>query len=134
MLVDTDVLIWFFRGWASAARILKESEPIQISAITHMELAQGARNRAELQQFRKAINQNGWRIRPVSESISDRAIVYIENFALSHGVEFADALIGATSIELGLTLLTANDRHFACLPGISLKVYRPGLNESNRTP
>ena len=49
----------------------------------------------------------------------------VENHALSHGMQLADALIAATAIETSLTLITANTRHYRFLPDISLRSYRP---------
>jgi len=60
----------------------------------------------------------------VTESVSYRATVLIENYALSHGMRLADALIAATAIDLGLTLITANTRHYDFLRGLSLRRYR----------
>ena len=125
MLADTDVLIWFLRGKHSARAMLEECASVQFSAVTYMELAQGARSQSELRLLRQTIRESGWRIEPVTESISFRAIAIIESHALSHGIRLADALIAATSVELGLTLITANVRHYRVLPGISLKRYRP---------
>ena len=125
MLADTDVLIWFLCGRHSAGAMLEECAPVQLSAVTYMELAQGARSQTELRLLRQTIRESGWRIEPVTESISFRAIAFIESHALSHGLRLADALIAATSIELGLTLITANVRHYRVLPGISLRRYRP---------
>lgn len=125
MLADTDVLIWFLRGRNSARATLEECAPVQLSAVTYMELAQGARSTAEIRLLRKTIRESGWRIEPLTESISFRAIAFIESHALSHGLRLADALIAATCVELGLTLITANVRHYQSLPGISLRRYRP---------
>jgi predicted nucleic acid-binding protein len=41
---------------------------------------------------------------PITPAISPRAADLIDALALSHGMRLADALIGATSIEHGLTL------------------------------
>ena len=125
MLADTDILIWFLRGSDSARVTLEECAPVQLSAVTYMELAQGARSQSELRLLRQTIGESGWRIEPVTESMSFRAIALIEGHALSHGLRLADALIAATSIELGLTLITANDRHYRFLPGVSLRRFRP---------
>lgn len=36
-------------------------------------------------------------------------------------IPFPDLLIGATALSLGFTLLTANPRHFAMIPGLSVR-------------
>lgn len=125
MLVDTDVLIWFFRGRPSAQAVIEDCPDIGLSAVTYMELVQGARNRKELRLLRRTIAVNVWQILPITETISHRATMCVENHALSHGMQLADALIAATAIETGLTLITANTRHYKFLPDISLLRYRP---------
>lgn len=125
MLVDTDVLIWFFRGRPSARAIIEDCPDIGLSAVTYMELVQGARNRKELRLLRRTIGVNIWQVFPITETISHRATMYVENHALSHGMQLADALIAATAIEAGLTLVTANTRHYRFLPDISMLRYRP---------
>ena len=125
MVADTDVLIWFLRGKSSAHELLEECAPIHLSAVTYMELAQGARSRNELRLLRQTIRESGWRIEPVTESMSFRAIALIESHALAHGLRLADALIAATALELGLTLITGNVRHYRVLPGISLRRFSP---------
>lgn len=125
MLADTDVLIWFFRGRRSARSALQKCAAVELSAITYMELAQGVRDGNELKILRRAVRENGWSILPVSESVSYRAMALIESYAVPRGLRVADALIAATSIEHGLTLMTANVRHYRRLPGISLRPYRP---------
>lgn len=39
-------------------------------------------------------------------------------------VPFGDLLIGATALSLGFSLLTANARHFAQIPGLSVVLFR----------
>ena len=52
VLFDTDVLIWCFRGSLRASRLVQEDSQRHISVVTWMELAQGARNKAELRSIR----------------------------------------------------------------------------------
>ena len=40
--------------------------------------------------------------------------------------DLADALIGATALELGDTLLTGNVRHYRPIEGLSLEAFAPG--------
>ena len=125
VLIDTDVLIWLFRGKPSAGRAIDKADSIVLSSITYMELVQGVRNKEEFNLLRKTIHNYQWEILPLSENISHRATVYIENYALSHGLQLADALIAASAVESGLSLLTANTKHYKIIPEIELKSYRP---------
>jgi predicted nucleic acid-binding protein len=125
MLIDTDVLIWLLRGRASANHLLQRLQSVTLSAITYMELVQGLRNKEEFRLLRQTIHEEEWDILPVDENISHRATVYIENYALSHGLLLADALIAASAVESGYTLVTANSRHYRMIPEIAVKTYRP---------
>ena len=125
VLIDTDVLIWLFRGQSSARKAIDKANSIAISAITYMELVQGMRNKEEFRLLRQTIHERQWDILPLTENISHRATVYIENYALSNGLQLADALIAASAIESGTALMTANTRHYKVIPEIDLKTYRP---------
>jgi hypothetical protein len=60
---------------------------------------------------------------PVSSPASQRAYQLMDSFFLGHGLLIADALIGATAVEDGLTLFTKNIRDFRPIP--HLAVVRP---------
>ena len=62
---------------------------------------------------------------PVTEAISYAAANYVEQYALSNSMEMADALIAATCMANGESLYTANAKHYKCLPGIEIQVFRP---------
>jgi predicted nucleic acid-binding protein len=125
VLIDTDVLIWLFRGQPSARKALEKADRIQLSTITYMELVQGMRNKEEFRLLRQTIHEHQWDILPLSENISHRATVFIENYALSHGMQLADALIAASAVETGAALMTANTKHYKVIPELDLKTYRP---------
>lgn len=125
VLVDTDVLIWNFRGNTRAADLLDESEMFYLSAVTYMELVQCVRNKNELQELRRAIHFWGTKIEPIDEQISSRATYLVETYSLSHGMQMADALIAATALSLGLPLVTANDKHYQMAEGLEIRVFRP---------
>ena len=125
MLVDTDVLIWNLRGNTAAASLLDDSPGFSLSAVTWMELAQGARDGAELRSLRQALHFWRAEIIHVDESISARAAFLVEQHTLSHSLQLADALIAATALETGLQLVTANDRHYRCIEGLEFKIFRP---------
>ena len=125
VLVDTDVLIWFLRGRESAREALEAHESVELSAVTYMELVQGVRSKEELRLLRLTIQRNGWRVLPLTENIGQRATVYLENHALSDGMRLADALIAASAVESGAVLLTGNERHYKCVPGLALDRFEP---------
>jgi predicted nucleic acid-binding protein len=125
MLIDTDVLIWLFRGRASARDAIEQLDSIQLSAITYMEMVQGMRNKEELRLFRRTIHDRQWKIIPLNENISHRATVYIENHALSHGLTMADSLIAASALESGFPLMSANVKHYRVITELTLLPYRP---------
>ena len=125
MLIDSDVLVWMTRGHAGAVHRLAQLLPWQLSAVTYIELAQGCRSKAELALIKKGLAMSQAHILPVTPSITERAMALVDSHALSHGLQLGDALIAATALEHGLTLLTGNRKHFAKLPGLSSEVFKP---------
>ncbi len=90
-----------------------------------MELVQGMRNKKELNNFRKALHVWDSEILYISEEISVKAMFFVEQHYLSHSIQLADALIGATAIAYGLPILTGNDKHYKILKDIQIKKFRP---------
>lgn len=123
MLVDTDVLIWYLRGHEGAARFLDGLPELSLSAVTYMELVQGCRNRQELARLKKDLSRRQAAILPVSEAISNRAAELVETHFLGDGLMLADALIAATAIEHGLSLVSANVKHFRPIQGLELVAF-----------
>ena len=123
-LVDTDVMIWYLRGNENAKELL-HSLNFCISSVTYMELLQGMRNKQELKLFQKMIKSWGIKVVFIDEEISAKALFYMEEYFLSHSMELADSLIGATCTRHGLTLVTANDKHYRVLKDLDIKIFRP---------
>lgn len=125
MIVDTDVLVWYLRGNVKAKGIVESSIPFSISVVTYMELIQGMRNREEFRLFYKKIKTWNTAIIHIDSEISSRAMFYIQEYALSHNMMLADALIAATAVQNGRKLLTANDRHYRFIPNLACKKFIP---------
>ncbi|ACF42525.1 type II toxin-antitoxin system VapC family toxin [Pelodictyon phaeoclathratiforme] len=125
MVIDSDVLIWYMRGNEKAYQLIENSYNFFISVITYMELVQGMRNKQELIKLRKALNAWNAQILYVSEEISAKAMFYVEQHFLSHSMQLADALIGATAIAHGLTVLTGNDKHYKVMKDFHIKKFVP---------
>jgi predicted nucleic acid-binding protein len=125
VLIDTDVLIWFHRGNEKALRLLDQEPEINIATQTALEFMQAAPSKARQEALRSFMSAAGISILPLSEAIGHRALVYIEQYSLAHGLRAGDALIAATAVESGQPLLTANDKHFRFIPSLKLKAFRP---------
>lgn len=125
MLIDTDVLIWYMKGNKKAYNTIENLENFFISVVTYMELVQGMRNKTELNMLRKALNAWNAKILYISEEISVKAMFFVEQHYLSHSIQLADSLIGATAIAYGLPILTGNDKHYKIFKNLQLKKFRP---------
>lgn len=103
-LFDTDIFIWVQRGNFQAASLIERTEKRYLSAQTYMELLQGARNKKQHQQIKSFLVALDFIILPLTENISHRACIYIEEYALSYGLQAGDAIIAATATENNLIL------------------------------
>lgn len=125
MMIDTDVLIWYMRGNEKALKTIERQNAFYISVVTYIELVQGMRNKNELNELRNALRNWNAKILYITEEISSKAMFYVERHYLSHTLQLADSLICATALVNGLTLLTANDRHYKMINELKLKIFRP---------
>lgn len=125
MIIDTDVIIWELRGNIKAQKIIHESIPFNISVVTYIELIQGMRDKKEMNSFIKQLAKWDVGILQIDNDISTRAMIFIEQYALSHSMELADSLIAATCINESELLLTANDKHYRHIPNIQIKKFIP---------
>jgi predicted nucleic acid-binding protein len=124
MLFDTDILIWFTRGHGGAAFEINKAERRCISVQTAMEFLQGSTSLAYLRARRSFLHDLDFEILPLTPNIGHRALVYIEEHALSGGLRSADALIAATAIENDLVMCTANAKHFKSVKELKLKIMK----------
>ena|ERR1035438_1624234 len=125
VLIDTDVLIWYMRGNEKAYELIENMSSFSISVVTYMELVQGMKNKKELKSLRQALNSWNAKLVYISEEISAKAMFMVEQHFLSHSIEIADALIGASAIACGLPVLTGNDKHYKVMGDIQIKKFLP---------
>jgi len=125
VLIDTDIIIWYMRGNQKAYEILNKNKGFIISVVTYMELVQGMRNKQELTLLRKALKIWETKIIYITEEISSKAMFYVEQHYLSHSVQLADALIGATAVAHGELLVTGNVKHYKIVKEINLTGFVP---------
>ena len=125
MLFDTDVLIWALCGSVQAANEIDDDENRAISSVTYMELMQGARNKREQALVKQYLHALNFVVLPITEAISHRATVFIEEYSLKSGLHLADALVFATACEHVLTLCSANQRHFRQIVSLQTRTFMP---------
>jgi hypothetical protein len=116
-LVDTDVLVDISKGNPDAADFV-DALPggLFISRVSAMELIIGARDKREQMIIEGFISQ--YQIKELSDSIGQEAYRYVKQYAKSHGLALADALIAATAIGNDLTLVSRNEKHFRPIRGL----------------
>jgi hypothetical protein len=127
VIIDTDVLIWYFRG-NQDARDFIAGVPYQkriISALCVMELIQGCADKSELKSVKEFVRLNFPKIIYPDEGISEKAILLLERYALADGLRTVDALIAASAVSHKATLATANYKHFKSIEGLHVVQFKP---------
>lgn len=119
LLVDTDVMIDLWRGYAPAGEWLRSlPEAPAISVITVLELLHGCRNRREQDAVEQLLQQMS--VVYLDEPSCARAVDYFRVFHLKQGLGILDALIAASAVSHGLVLCTFNEKHYRGLPDLQL--------------
>ncbi len=120
-LVDTNVIVDATRGSAAVADYLDSlGAGWSISMITCLELLAGTRTQRETADLDLVLS--GYCAIPPNEDIARRAYYLIKTYARSHGLDTLDALIAATAIEEGFTLVSKNRKHFQMIADLDLEV------------
>ena len=125
MLFDTDIFIWVQRGNLKAAHPIERTEERFLSAQTYMELLQSASTKKQHHDVKEFLAIFGFSVLQLTENIGHRACVYIEEYALSHGLRAGDAIVAATATENNLTMVTSNAKHFRSIKDLKVKVFTP---------
>ena len=125
VIFDTDIFIWVQRGHARAARLIEQEEERMLSVHSYMELLQSAKNKQQHEYTKSFLNDFGFSMLPLTENIGHRAAIYVEQYALSHGLRAGDAVIAATAAESNLVLCSSNAKHFKPIRDLKLKIFRP---------
>ena len=114
VLVDTDVLIDFLRGYGPAVSFVDDhSDRIVLSAIVVAELhagAKGAKGEAEQTVLDKLLSVV--RVVPLSGEIARLGGLYRRDYGPSHGTGLSDALVAATAFLENAALKTLNVKHY----------------------
>jgi predicted nucleic acid-binding protein len=118
ILLDTDVLVDFFRGYSKAVAFVNaNSSRIILSSIVVAELYAGVKGDAE-----QAIIENFvslFRVIPLGVEIAKAGGLYKRDYGRSHGVGLADAILAATAKVENVELKTLNIKHYPMIKGLS---------------
>jgi len=125
MLFDTDIFIWVRRGNEKAARVVNRSRQRYLSVFSYMELLQSAKDGEQLRRTKDFILAFDFLVLPLTENIGHRALIYLEQYTLSHGLRAGDAIIAATAAENNMILISGNAKHFRPIKELKLKVFKP---------
>jgi len=130
LIFDTDVLIDYLMGIEEAREFLLSfrKEGRFLTSISAMEIYRGARNKRELDVFRKFFREGFSEILHIDEEASKLSLELIETYTLSHGLTLPDALIASIARSKDVLLITGNLKHFGFIQGlkVSLPDYRKG--------
>jgi predicted nucleic acid-binding protein len=125
MIYDTDILIWVQRGSEKAAKLIEKDEEKYLSIQSYMELLQGAKNKIHHKYVKDFISEFEFSILALTENIGHRALIYVEEHALSSNMRSGDAIISATAVENNMTLVSSNVKHFKVVKELQLKAFKP---------
>lgn len=116
-LLDTDVLIDFLRGYdKSVDFITANSHKIILSSIVVAEMYAGVKGASELTALDNFVSL--FTVIPVTSEIARTGGLFKRDFAKSHGIGLADAIIAATCESEDAALKTLNIKHYPMIKGL----------------
>ena len=111
IVVDTDVLIDFFRGYPAAVDFINRPSTVAtISSVTITELYSGVKSdkeAADIKSFLETIE-----IINVDKAIARDGGLIRKQYSRSHGTAIIDSIIAATSLIFRRPLATLNQKHY----------------------
>ena len=117
ILLDTDVLVDFLRGHSKAVAFVKaQSDRIILSSIVIAELYAGVKGNAEQVALEDFISL--FHVVTVDTEIAKAGGIYKRDYAKSHGVGLADAILAATAEAENAELKNLNTKHYPMFKGL----------------
>jgi len=126
ILIDTGVMVDFLRGYSTAVALIQtHSTRIILSSIVAAELYAGVKGNGELNKLDSLISL--FRVVPVSPELARAGGLYKRDYAKSHGVTLADAIIAATAKAETADLKTLNTKHYPMIKGLKPAYTKTGI-------
>jgi predicted nucleic acid-binding protein len=111
ILLDTDILVDFLRGYSKAMEFVNaHSARIILSSIVVAELYAGVKGEHEQTALDNFLSI--FRIIPLDLEIAKASGLYKRDYGKSHGVGLADAILAATAQAENAELKTLNTKHY----------------------
>ncbi len=118
-IFDSSILIDCLRGRADAIAFLANQSAAGRSR-THLlvaaELLTGARDKNEQNLIDSFLQSFDLAVPDEADGLA--ALDLYRQFRLSHGVDWPDCQIAATTLRLGVEVFTQNVKHFIAFPGL----------------
>jgi predicted nucleic acid-binding protein len=119
MLVDTDILIDYLRGYSDAVSFLEKNvDKVSVSAVSVAELYQGVREGEERTALRSMTS--AFTLLALTDEIAEIAGLYKRDYGEQIGCGLADCMIAATANFHDLELVTRNEKHFKMLKSVTV--------------
>ena len=127
MIIDSDVLVWYLKGDKNAFDVIENQWRFSVSVVSYMDVAQGVRNKRELLTLRKALKNWGADVVYVDDAIQTQAMSIVEGTGADESVQVSDALIAATAITSGNSLLTGCTHFYKHISNLNILEFRPNI-------
>jgi len=116
-LLDTNILSKIFYGNVDVKNFV-DNLNVGVETVVYIECIQGSISDSNKRRIKRSLQS--LKFYPLSNDIAQKAIELIETYSNSHGLLLADAIIAATALKYGLTLITYNAKHFQFIKGLKL--------------
>lgn len=115
LLIDTDIIIDYFRGVEPAMDYFLSisTQTLILSAVTIAELYAGVREGKEKKILANFFDV--FEVFPITHEIAMQGGVWRRDYGKSHGTGIVDAIIAATAKIQNLSLVTLNKKHYPML-------------------
>lgn len=118
-LLDTSIIVDYLRNRPAAVAYLETTTaPQALTAIVVSELYGGVREGTERTALDTLIS--AYPVWPLTQAIAKEGGLLWRQYRPSHGVGLADALLAATALVHGATLVTLNRKHFPMLQNLKV--------------
>ncbi|WP_456394450.1 PIN domain-containing protein [Thermococcus sp.] len=121
-LIDTDIIIYILRGVKGSKEFLLDlsKEGLFLSVISMAEIFSGRETKDPVKHEKILRFLSHFEVVPLTQEIA----ILGGAIRRDYPVGLADALIAATAVHKGLTVVTYNTKHFEKVEG--LKILKPG--------